>query len=116
MYKGKFGFVEGLRSVDSIRRTLEIEKEINPLFDKAVFGKDVTMTVKFYLGGLQFRFEKKGKFLASVILHSGSYGRESGLFEICPAHPPLSWKDSVMGHLSFDDCLKIVKREAKMIE
>ena len=61
-------------------------------------------------GGLQWRFvNKKGEYL-SVILHTGSYGRENGLFEIMPPKAPKSWGDSVKGNLTFGEVQKWIDR------
>lgn len=64
----------------------------------------VTMTGGSFLGGLHWVYKSPSGEDLSVILHSGSYGRQSGTFEIMP-----SWlndecpKGDVLGGLSFGE-------------
>jgi len=68
--------------------------------------------LKSFMGGLNWKFiGKKDKL--SIICHTGSYGRENGLFEVYP-----SWKNDVTGYLSFGQVQNWIKRlerrEAKL--
>ena len=81
---------------------------------KGIYNKDITITIYNHFGGYNFLFEneKNGKTL-SAIYHKGSYGCESGLFEIMPPKAPKSWGDSVKGHLTFAEVINWVNKSLK---
>ena len=63
----------------------------------------ISVTVRTYMGGLQWLYENKKKERLSIILHDGSYGRENGLFEIMPSWRKPEQGDEVKGYLTFGE-------------
>ena len=76
--------------------------------------ENLEVKVHSFMGGLHWLYTNKTtKDTLSVILHSGSYGNSSGLFEIMP-----SWKkfryDSVKGYLTFGDVQRWINKLKKL--
>ena len=69
-------------------------------------------------GGIQHVFKFDKGYGASVIRHEGSYGYQSGLWEIAPwdsdqlfiGEHLLDWYDDVKGHLPWDEVEEILER------
>jgi len=56
------------------------------------------ITTNSHLGGINWKFTNKKGQVLSVICHTGSYGRHSGLFEVMEDSD-----DDVDGHLTFGE-------------
>ena len=73
----------------------EQKRELNCHSDKLDFG--------VLNGGLHWRFKNKMGDSISVICHMGSYGHETGLFEV-----GASWESDVKGYLDFKAVSKYI--------
>ncbi len=73
-------------------------------FKETGYQKTIKVDLCQHMGGLVWKFTGENHHL-SIICHSGSYGRESGLFEVYP-----SWEEDVTGYLTFGQVQNWIKR------
>ena len=89
-----------MSSIDELNKEFEYQKKhkLNGVAPVHYEGEQdgLKVTTNSHLGGLAWLFTNKKGDTLSVICHTGSYGRHSGLFEIMPSRDG----DDVEGHLT----------------
>ena len=94
-----------MSSMDELKKEFEYQEKhrLNGVAPVHYEGEQdgLKVTTNSHLGGLAWLFTNKKGDTLSVICHTGSYGRHSGLFEIMPSLDGDS--DDVSGHLSFGE-------------
>jgi hypothetical protein len=76
-------------------------------YARIITGLEVS--IKTVHEGLNWYYVAPSGLSLSVILHSGSYGRQDGKFEVLP-----SWTDEVVGWLSFGEVQEYINKLIKL--